>query len=139
MVTAIGIRKTTINPDLNGKQGHAGEEELTDESLWFGASLDLSMMMRELSGVKHVTRDDGVEFGDVPALHQCRATSSHHMESKMLIVNFASSDVIGQSEAKSEAPRRKVEGKPSWARFGTQSRPIGPNLCSNDVTGDGDS
>ena len=52
-------------------------------------------MMRVFK-MKHVTRDDGMEFGDVTALHQCRATSSHHMESKMLIVIFALNEITGQ-------------------------------------------
>jgi len=59
------------------------------------ASLYLSRMMREFK-VKHVTRDDGMKFENVSALHQCRATSSYHRESKMLIVIFSLSDVIGQ-------------------------------------------
>jgi len=59
------------------------------------ASLDLSRMMREFK-VKHVTRDDGMKFENVPALHQCFATSSHHPESKILIVIFALSEITGQ-------------------------------------------
>ena len=45
--------------------------------------------------MKHVTRD-GMDFGADPALQQCCATSSRYMESKMLIVIFALSDITGQ-------------------------------------------
>jgi len=42
-------------------------------------------------------------------------------------------------EGKIVVTAQGIEGKPSCGRFWTQSCPIGPNLCSNDVTDDGDS